>query len=404
MIDIKNKKDCCGCAACAQICPKKAIVMISDRDGFLYPKIDMDKCVDCDLCNKVCQIENEGQERIPNHVYAVKNNNDVIRLSSSSGGLFHVLAERVLLDDGIVFGAAFDKDWNVVHREVSTLEELPLLYGSKYVQSTIGDTYKKVETYLKKSKTVLFSGTPCQVAGVQGYLRKYYDNLITVEVVCHGVPSPKIWKDFLREVNHDEITKQRLGGLYHIENISFRDKKEGWKKYRFVINLAEASAEGKKFVLSSTVNSFMELFLNNYILRPSCHQCHFRCGKSNADFTLADYWQIEHFYPHFFDDKGVSMLMTYNQNSMADFTNIAEDRVSYIETTYEEACYGNSAIRHDWPRKKLSGFFYFLHLSLGFNIKNSLIVCKNFNNIFDWLNEIIKRTKRFILRTTNNKN
>ena len=127
MIDIKNKKDCCGCAACAQICPKKAIVMISDRDGFLYPKIDMDKCVDCDLCNKVCQIENEGQERIPNHVYAVKNNNDVIRLSSSSGGLFHVLAERVLLDDGIVFGAAFDKDWNVVHREVSTLEELPLL-------------------------------------------------------------------------------------------------------------------------------------------------------------------------------------------------------------------------------------------------------------------------------------
>ena len=197
MIDIKEKNNCCGCSACVQICPKQCISMAADNEGFLYPQVNSAICIDCGLCEKVCPVINQSAPREPLVVYAAKNNNEDIRLKSSSGGIFTLLAEKVIEEGGVVFGAKFDADWNVVHDYTETIEGLAAFRGSKYVQSIIGDNFKTAKQFLNNGRKVLFSGTPCQIAGLKKYLRKEYDNLLTVDVVCHGVPSPMVWRDYL---------------------------------------------------------------------------------------------------------------------------------------------------------------------------------------------------------------
>lgn len=204
MINIRNKHDCCGCSACVSRCPKQCINMCEDSKGFLYPQVDKESCIDCGICEKVCPMLNKPEAKEPQHEYAVQNSNEKVRITSSSGGVFSSIATGVLNEGGVVFGAAFDEEWKVCHIGIDTKEELSLLQGSKYVQSHIGDAFPRVEQLLKRGVKVLFSGTPCQIAGLKRYLRKEYNNLFTVDVICHGVPSPKVWREYLKSLARSE--------------------------------------------------------------------------------------------------------------------------------------------------------------------------------------------------------
>lgn len=194
MIHITDKSKCCGCNACVQRCPKQCIAMREDEEGFLYPKVDVAVCIDCGLCEKVCPVINQNVPKEPLQVFAAKNKNEDQRLRSSSGGVFILLAENIIKQGGVVFGARFDKNWEVEHGYAETLEELEPLMRSKYVQSRIGNTYKEAEMFLKQGRKVLFVGTSCQIAGLHKFLRKEYENLLTVDFICHGVPSPGVWR------------------------------------------------------------------------------------------------------------------------------------------------------------------------------------------------------------------
>lgn len=240
MINILDKKDCCGCASCVQVCPKQCISMNEDCEGFLYPKVDSAACIDCGLCEKVCPVINQNEPKEPLAVYAAMNSNEKIRLKSSSGGIFTLIAEQILADGGVVFGARFNENWEVIHDYAETVEGLEPFRGSKYVQSLIGDNYKYAKQFLLEGRKVLFSGTPCQIAGLKKFLCKEYENLLTVEMVCHGVPSPKVWRDYLqyRRAQHvvgKNAVSSSIDELPVITGISFRDKISGWKKYGFKI-------------------------------------------------------------------------------------------------------------------------------------------------------------------------
>ena len=228
MIRIVDKKKCCGCGACAQRCPRKCITMHTDKEGFAYPVVDTGQCTNCGLCEKVCPVINQQPEQQPIATYAAINSNNMVREHSSSGGIFTLLAEEAINNGGVVFGAAFNKKWEVEHIFVDNANDLKRLRGSKYMQSDIGNSYAMAEKFLKEGKEVLFSGTPCQVAGLKRFLRKEYKNLKTVDFVCHGTPSPLVWRKYLNEVCH-------ANNISVITDIQFRNKAEGWKNYSFQI-------------------------------------------------------------------------------------------------------------------------------------------------------------------------
>ena len=193
MIKITDKKDCCGCAACVQRCPKQCISLKEDGEGFLYPVVDESLCVGCGLCEKVCPIINRPEKLPVKEVLAVKNRNEEERMASSSGGVFVALAKKVIDQGGVVFGAVFDENWEVRHTYAENMDGVRPMMGSKYVQSRIGDTFRQAEKFLKEGRKVLFTGSPCQITALHNYLRKDYPNLLSVDFLCHGVPSPGVW-------------------------------------------------------------------------------------------------------------------------------------------------------------------------------------------------------------------
>lgn len=210
MINIIEKKDCCGCSACVQRCPQQCISLEEDEEGFLYPIINEAACIDCGLCEKVCPVLHSGDAHKPLKVFAAKNNNEKIRVESSSGGVFTVLAELVIDEGGVVFGAKFGEHWDVIHDYTETKEGLAAFRGSKYVQSRIGDCFNKAKSFLVQGRKVLFSGTPCQISGLKRFLGKEYDSLLTVDFICHGVPSPKVWRMYLNETIARECEKNTV--------------------------------------------------------------------------------------------------------------------------------------------------------------------------------------------------
>lgn len=338
MIKLLEKKDCCGCYACLNSCPTSCIEMQEDMEGFVYPTIDEEKCINCGLCEKVCPVLQVQQPHIPLSVYAAKAQSVDIREKSSSGGIFTLLAERVIADKGVVFGACFNEQYEVVHHYTSTQEGLSAFRGSKYVQSKIGDTYKKVETFLKSGNKVLFSGTPCQVRGLHLYLKKKYTNLLTVDFICHGVPSPKVWRTYLTELM--EIVSTNT-----ISQINFRDKKSGWLNFGFSFDLSH-----KHHILHLSepkyINLYLRGFLHDLYIRPSCHSCPTRSLTSGSDITLGDYWGVRKILPAFMDDKGISAVLINTELGLHTFESLPCD---VQVTTYEDVLKGNQSLEKSHP-------------------------------------------------------
>ncbi len=347
MIRINNKAECCGCGACAQRCPRKCITMQSDKEGFAYPVVDTKQCTNCGLCEKVCPVINQQPESQPIATYAATNSNEVVREQSSSGGIFTLLAAETINKGGIVFGAAFNERWAVEHTFADNIDDIKRFRGSKYVQSNIGNSYAMAEKFLKEDKEVLFSGTPCQVAGLKKYLRKEYKNLKTVDFICHGTPSPLVWKKYLEEIC-------RINNISNITDIQFRNKAEGWK--RFSLQITYTGNDGKERIFRETLNDniFMKCFLSNLCIRPSCYLCPARSGKSGSDITLGDLWGAEQICPEIDDDKGLSLVMMRKEQELP--------KSERIEIPYNEALKYNPSISTNvaMPHKR-SKFFRLAH-------------------------------------------
>lgn len=327
MIKIIDKKQCCGCSACSQVCPKSCISLLEDVEGFLYPKVDSSRCIECGLCEKVCPCLNNKE--LGNRlfkIYAGINKNEAIRLKSSSGGIFSALAEKIISEGGVVFGAKFNEHWIVEHGSTEKLDGLADFRGSKYVQSKIGNAFNEVLQLLRQNRKVLFSGTPCQVAGLKLFLRKDFDNLLTVDFICHGVPSPKVWREYLktelsflqnRQLMRDSDLTVNVNSF--IENISFRDKTDSWRNYNFIIQFKPtAQTMGSPILLTykHDNNPYMKGFLANLDLRPSCYACPARSGKSLSDITLGDFWTESLCLNKFNDDKGTSLIIDFTSTKI----------------------------------------------------------------------------------------
>lgn len=308
MISINKKDNCCGCYACVNVCPKDCISMEEDSEGFNYPCVDKSKCVDCTLCEKVCPIINKDKvaqgSNEEDNTYVAYTKNATVRKKSSSGGMFTELAESVLKNNGVVFGCAFDDDFNAHHIMIDNISDLEKLRGSKYIQSQIESTYKEAERILKNGQLVLFSGVACQIAGLNSYLRKDYNNLITVDVLCHGVPSGKAWRKYIDD--NQKRHNAKLNKYY------FRNKDNGWKvftvKQMYMDNQGESSPFNK--------DSFMQLFLGEVCLRPSCHNCRFKDIRRPSDITLGDCWGVQNYMPEMDDDKGTSVVIAHTKKGV----------------------------------------------------------------------------------------
>lgn len=351
MIKIDNKYNCCGCAACVQVCPQQCIEFSEDIHGFRYPSVHLETCVDCHLCEKVCPVINQSVPKTPLAVYAAKNINDDVRMSSSSGGIFTSIAEAVIKEGGVVFGARFDENWEVRHSYAHSMNDLSPFKGSKYLQSIIGQSYVDAKQFLDNGRQVLFTGTPCQIAGLKKFLRKDYINLTTVDLVCHGVPSPLVWRSYL-----DYVRNINVG--YEITDISFRSKISGWKKYSILISgRLQDTDSHNKIILQETIdeNLYMKIFLHNLCLRPSCFACPSKSGKSYSDITLADFWGIEDIIPDLYDSKGVSMVMVNSDKGLNLFQNL---HVLKEQSSYESAIKYNSCIELNVEENKFVSKFW----------------------------------------------
>lgn len=327
MIKIKNKSECSGCHACANICPKQCITMVENEEGFMHPVVDTDICIECELCNKVCHMQNSLKRVNTPFAYACYNLNDKVRNSSSSGGMFTLFAERILELGGVVFGAAFDKNLEVKHITVDNKEDLQKLRSSKYMQSIIGDTYKQAKEILESGRVVLFSGTPCQISGLKLYLGKKYDNLYTQDIICHGVVSSKVWKKYL-----NYLEKKHGSSVDNSTYPSFRNKTYGWSNYSVKIHFQNDIIHNEKH----EKDLFMRVYLSNKLLRSSCYKCRCKSLSRESDITLADFWGVNKVMPEIYDDKGISLILVNTDAGKALFEDI-KDKCVFKETDLRKA-------------------------------------------------------------------
>lgn len=295
--NICNKKSLCtGCEACVNICSHNAIKMKHDWKGFLYPEIDSQKCINCGLCNKICPINHSIDKFEFNNAYAFVENNKQLLLKASSGGAFGVIARYIISEGGVVFGASMDEEYNVHYTEVHKLEDLELIYGSKYVQAYVGSAYRNVKKYLNENRKVLFCGCPCQVAGLNSFLKKDYDNLITMDLICHGVPSQPYFKKYVKDllVKHNKL---------------------GYKNFRFRFKPSNKTEKLNTYIGYLNHDYYMSYFLWGKGFRSSCYKCKFAGGKRPGDFTIGDFWNNKNAKLDLDDKQGVSLILFNTEKS-----------------------------------------------------------------------------------------
>lgn len=325
------RQNCCGCTACVQICPRGALSLWPDSEGFLYPVVDRSACVDCGLCRRVCAFQRDQKAKNspendstinPLKVLAVKHRNIAIRSQSQSGGLFTLLSDPILSRGGVVYGAGFCPDWIVCHQRAETIEARDALRGSKYVQSDLGNTFQSVRDDLLQKREVLFSGTPCQIAALRSFLmmgKIDIKRLLLCDLVCHGVPSPMIWRDYLAW--REQKTGQK------IKNVVFRDSKRfGWHSGMGTILFANGLLE--------ETGVFSHLFYGRLIHRLSCYACPYATPRRVSDVTMADYWGIERAHPDFSDNIGVSLALIHSDKGSQALSE-ASERMEVVESDIE---------------------------------------------------------------------
>lgn len=341
----KNKYQCCGCNACEMVCGKKAITMIEDEYGFRFPQIDTEKCVGCGSCQKVCCINNDVELCKPGTVYAASYKNKDISAKSASGGIFAALANQVLTEGGIVFGSAYTKQFDVEVISIEKIEDLPRLQGSKYVQSSMNSSFLKIKSELQTGRTVLFCGVPCQVEALKRFLGRSYENLLVVDIVCHGVPSNRMLKDYLAFL----ADKKQM----EIQSIQFRTKTKGQNVYG-EIAYRQFSHTGeiayRQEPLISYKSSYYKLFLNCQTFRDSCYHCKFAGTKRPGDISLCDYWGIEDEHPDFVKEvekeglAGISAIMLNTNAGLAFFERLKQEFL-LRESTVEQVAKHNPQLQ-----------------------------------------------------------
>ena len=365
---MRRKDKRCGCSACVQICPRKCIYMYEDSEGFLYPRIDKSSCSNCGLCLKVCPYNIVSDEREVHDAFAFVHNDKKIHMSSSSGGAFSAIANDIIKEGGLVYGATFDTDFNVVSCSVDKIEDLYKLRGSKYVQCDMKSTFLEIRKELKNGRQVLFCGTPCQVKGLHGFLMREYPNLITVDFACHAISSPKVWRKY---VNY--VTKGNT-----LSYVNFRNKDiAGWNNYALEVICKDNN--GKSFVACAQGNNeniYMRGFLENLYCRPSCSNCPARNFTSLSDITIADFWHVESYHKEEELNKndGISLLLSYNTKSGKIVSNLKEKgfllQVDKKEIEIERS---HRCLIHTIKHHELRKLFFFM-LNLGIRIDKCISI------------------------------
>lgn len=341
---LADKNQCTGCTACANICPKSCIEMKEDDEGFAQPVIDNSKCISCLACERVCPIlSNRTPKDEETKAYAALSKNDETRLESSSGGIFSELAKLILQSNGIVYGAKYDDDFKVIHTGIEDIESLKELRGAKYSQSDLSTIFQTIKTQLNNGRQVLFSGTPCQIGGLKAFLKKDYDNLYCIDFVCHGVPSPLVWKKYIEYRSQVDADNQVP------EYINLRNKESGWSHYSYQVEFAYSKSN--HYLCQNDKDLYMSLFVNNYILRRSCSNCYYKGYSCESDITLGDFWGIWDILPSMDDNKGTSVVFTHS-NKGEKLLNSAAIHLQSNPVTLDQATMMNpSLLKSSLPKE-----------------------------------------------------
>ena len=324
----EEKKDCCACTACMNICPTQAITMKADADGFIFPKIDNNACIECGKCLKVCAYQNiDVLDREPLAAYVAINKNADILLSSASGGVFGALAKLIVEKKGVVFGCAYNDKMEPKHIAVDNVIDMKKIQGSKYVQSDVNTTYTEAKEHLEEGRWVLYTGTPCQIAGLKSYLGKGFEKLITADIICHGVPSADFFKGYIKHL------EEKLKG--RIVDFKFRDKSKGWGLQARCTYQARNGSINSKIIHPSN-SYYYNYFLKGDIYRESCYECKYACGSREGDFTMGDYWGIEKAHPEVKTGNGVSVLLVNSKKGIALLDELSKYLV-LTKSTFKQA-------------------------------------------------------------------
>lgn len=343
--------NCCGCEACSQICPTGALTMKKGNGGFLYPEIEQSKCISCSLCHNVCPVLHAGKEKLPIEVYASRIEDAELLSKSSSGGMFTALALPVIQNGGVVFGAEYAEGYHSVkHSWCESEEDLDRFRRSKYLQSSTNKSYIQARKFLREGREVMYSGTPCQIAGLKSFLGRDYENLLTVSLICHGVPGPDIWKRYL----------ESLSGNSEIEAVMFRDNRYSWKNCHFSVK-----DKTQEHFMKFRESSFIRGFLGALYTRESCSACCFRSMRSGSDIVIGDYWGVWKYNPEMFDDKGVSVLLTGSEKGSCFIKN--RTGLKTVPLEYGQVLKYNRALEESTPASSRRNEFMKRYMSEDFD-------------------------------------
>lgn len=369
-LEYKNKKDCNGCGICTIGCPTNAIKMVEDNEGFFYPQIDEEKCINCGKCKNICSNYNDSKGN--EQAYMAINKNKEELENSASGGMFYILAKYVIEKNGVVFGVEYGENLKVQHNYYETLEECKKFQGSKYVRSDIGNSYEKVKEFLSQDRYVLFTGTPCQCNALKTYLGKEYEKLIVCDIICHANPSQKVFDKYIKELEERENKK--------VKRFNFRDKANGWKNSTPIIYFEDGSKMEEK--------AFYNAFVGELFDRPSCHDCKFSSTNRVTDFTIGDFWGIDRIMPEVNDDNTGISLLTVNSEKANSIFDEVKDNMEF-KAIDKEVAFTYNHHSNKLPHKSRQKFFDNL---------DSIPVIENINSCLkvSFVKKVLRKCKRIV--------